>query len=85
MPVPETQPTCLLYLLAVGKEHEVVLPLCEPEPSDDDLVLWMRDRVVRGLRVTRHSGDDAFTFVVNFAHVVGARVAPYSETRSYSF
>lgn len=83
--VTEIQPTCLLYLLAVGKEHEIVLALCEPAPSDDDVVLWMRDRVVRELRVSRHGGDEVFTFVVNFAHVVAARVAPYGEARSYSF
>jgi hypothetical protein len=85
VPVSDKEPTCLLYLLAVGKEHELVLPLCDPAPSDDDLVLWMRDRVVRGLRVGRHGSGDPFTFVVNFAHVVAARIAPYSENRYYSF
>jgi hypothetical protein len=85
VPVSEIQPTCLLYLLAAGKEHEIVLALCEPAPTDDDIVLWIRDRVVRELRVSRPGGDEVFTFVVNFAHVVAARVAPYSESRSYSF
>jgi hypothetical protein len=45
----------------------------------------MREGTVRGLRVSRHGERETFTFVVNFAHVVGARVAAYSDSRTSSF
>jgi hypothetical protein len=45
----------------------------------------MREGTVRALTVSRHSDEKTSTLVVNFAHVVGARIAPHSETRSSSF
>lgn len=78
-------PVCLLYLLTVGKEHELVLRVYGQAPTEDDLLTWMRDGVVRGILASRHNDNETFTFVVNFAHVVGARLAPYSESRTSSF
>jgi hypothetical protein len=83
--VEDELPVCLLYLLSVGKEHELVLRVYGQAPTEDDLISWMRDGVVRGLRVSRHGERETFTFLVNFAHVVGARVAPYSDSRTSSF
>ena len=76
---------CLLYLLSVGKEHELVLRVYGQAPTEDDLVAWMRDGAVRRIHVSRHNDSETFTFVVNFALVVGARLAPYSESRTSSF
>jgi hypothetical protein len=83
--VTDEGPVCLLYLLSVGKEHELVLRVYGQAPTEDDLMTWMRDGVVRGILVSRHNDNETFTFVVNFAHVVGARLAPYSESRTSSF
>jgi hypothetical protein len=41
--------------------------------------------VVRGLLVAHEGDTETFTFIVNFGHVVAARVAPYSVTRTSSF
>jgi hypothetical protein len=83
--MPDEQPSCLLYLLTVGREHELVLRVSGPAPAEDDLMAWMRDRAVRPLRVSRHGEAEMFTFMVNFGHVVGARVAPYSDSHTSSF
>ncbi|MEN3310085.1 MAG: hypothetical protein V7603_6287 [Micromonosporaceae bacterium] len=78
-------PTCLLYLLSVGKEHELVLRVYDAAPTEEELASWMRDGVVRGLLVAHEGDTETFTFIVNFGHVVAARVAPYSVTRTSSF
>jgi hypothetical protein len=83
--VTDGGPVCLLYLLSVGKEHELVLRVYAEAPTEDDLVSWMRDGVVRGILVSRQHDDETFTLVVNFAHVVCARLAPYSDSRTSSF
>jgi hypothetical protein len=78
-------PSCLLYLLTVGREHELVLRVSGPVPTEDELMSWMHDGAVRPLRVSPHRDAEAFTFMVNFGHVVGARIAPYSDSHSASF
>jgi hypothetical protein len=78
-------PAGLLYLLTVGKEKELVLQLHGSLPTADDIAGWMRDATVRELTVSRPGDEKADTFVVNFGHVVGARIAPYSDTRTGSF
>lgn len=76
---------CLLYLLTTGREHELVLRVSGPVPTDDELMSWMRDGAVRPLLVSSRRDTEAFTFVVNFAHVVAARIAPYSDSQTASF
>jgi hypothetical protein len=44
-----------------------------------------KELVLRELTVSRYSDDETSTLVLNFAHVVGARIAPYSDSRSASF
>jgi len=83
--VIDEMPECLLYLLSVGKEKELVLRVYSKAPTEEDLTTWMREGDVRSLRVSRHGEVDTFTFVVNFAHVVAARIAPYSDARTSSF
>jgi hypothetical protein len=83
--MPDDAPSCLLYLLTVGREHELVLRVFGPAPTEDDLLSWMRDGGVRPLRVSRHGDAETFTFMVNFSHVVGARIAPYSDSHTASF
>ena len=78
-------PSGLLYVLTVGREKELVLRIHGRTPSTQDLFAWMRDATVRELTVSRHGDDETSTLVLNFGHVVGARVAPYSDTRSGSF
>jgi hypothetical protein len=77
-------PSGLLYVLTVGREKELVLRVHGSAPTTEDLFAWMRDGTVQALTVSQH-GDETSTFVLNFGQVVGARVAPYSETRSGSF
>lgn len=83
--MPGKDPAALLYVLTVGREKELVLRIHGSPPSNEDLSAWMRDGTVRSLTVSRYSDDETSILVLNFAHVVGARVAPYSETRSASF
>jgi hypothetical protein len=78
-------PIGLLYLLTIGKEKELVLRLHGSAPTAEDLLHWMRDGTVRVLTVSRYGDDETSTLVLNFGHVVGARIAPYSESRRGSF
>ncbi len=83
--MPDDDPTGLLYVLTVGREKELVLRLHGSPPTSEDLGAWMRDGSVRALIVSRYSDEETSTLLLNFAHVVGARIAPYSESRSTSF
>jgi hypothetical protein len=74
---------CLLYLLTTGREHELVLRVSGPVPTEEELTSWMHDAVVRPLRVSSRRDTEAFTFIVNFAHA--ARIAPYSDSQTASF
>jgi hypothetical protein len=78
-------PQRLLYLLTIGREKELVLRLHGPLPTIDEMSEWMHEAAVRALTVSRHGDDQTSTLLVNFGHVVGARVAPYSDSRSSSF
>ena len=83
--MPTEVPAGLLYLLTVGREKELVLRIHGTAPTDDELYAWLRDGAIRALTVSRYSDDETSTLILNFAHVIGARVAPYSESRSTSF
>jgi hypothetical protein len=78
-------PVGLLYVLTVGREKELVLRLHGSVPTTEDLSHWMRDGTVRSLTVSRYGDEETSVLVLNFGHVVGARVAPYSDSRSGSF
>jgi hypothetical protein len=65
--MPGDEPTALLYVLAAAREEELMLRIHDSPPSNEDLAAWMRDRTVR-----------SSTVLLNFADVVGARIAPYS-------
>jgi hypothetical protein len=79
------QPASLLYLLSVGKEKELALRVHGQVPNEDELAAWMRDGTVARLRVSSHGQHEIFTFLVNFGHIVAARLAPYGADRSASF
>jgi hypothetical protein len=85
MTVDVGEPQGLLYLLTVGREKELVLRLHGPAPTLDEMSEWMREATIRALTVSRHGDDATSTLLVNFGHVVGARLAPYSDSRSGSF
>jgi hypothetical protein len=55
------------------------------EPTEDEIVAWMQKGTVVRLTLSSHGEHDTFTFTVNFSHIVGARLAPYSTSRSASF
>lgn len=80
-------PTCLLYLLVTGIEKELVLQVHGTAPTVAELSAWMRAGSVRPLVVSPHGASDAepSPLLINFGHVIGARLAPYSETRTGSF
>jgi hypothetical protein len=78
-------PVGLLYVLPVGREKELVLRLHGTAPTTEELFHWIRDGTVRALTVSRYGDEETSTLVLNFGHVVGARVAPYSESRRGSF
>jgi hypothetical protein len=83
--MPDEAPSCLLYLLTVGREHELVLRVLGPAPTEDEVMSWMRGGEVRPLRVSPHRDAEAFTFMVNFRQVIGARIAAYSDSHTASF
>ena len=83
--MPGKDPTALLYVLTVGREKELVLRIHDAPPSSTDLAAWMHEGTVRPLTVSRFSDEETSTLLLNFAHVVGARIAAYSESRSASF
>jgi len=84
--MPSDIPSGLLYVLTVGREKELVLRVHGTVPTSEDLLSWIREGAVRALTVSRHHSDEeTSTLVLNFAHVIGARIAPYSETRSGSY
>jgi hypothetical protein len=78
-------PVGLLYVLTVGREKELVLRLHGSAPTTEDLFDWMRDGTVRRLTVSRYGDEETSILVLNFGHVVGARIAPFTESRSGSF
>jgi hypothetical protein len=78
-------PIALLYVLSVGKEKELALQLHGQAPNEDELANWMRDGTIARLQVSSHGERDTFTLLVNFGHVVAARLAPYGADRSASF
>lgn len=78
-------PAGLLYLLSVGKEKELILRVHGTLPSPEDLANWMEHGSVVSFRVSHGGEPGTFTYVINFAHVVGARSAPYTTTRISSF
>jgi hypothetical protein len=78
-------PTSLLYLLSVGKEKELALQIHGTPPTEDQLASWMQNGSVSRLRVSSHGEKETFTLLVNFAHIVAARLAPYGTSRSASF
>jgi hypothetical protein len=79
------RPSALLYLLSVGREKELALQVHDQVPNDDELANWMRDGTIARLQVSSHGEPQKFTLVVNFTHVVAARLAPYGAARSASF
>lgn len=78
-------PTCLLYLLTVGRDKELVLRVHGSELSAELLTAWMVEESVHPLTVSRFGDEETSTLLLNFRHVIGARLAPYSDTRSGSF
>ncbi|WP_433618532.1 hypothetical protein ACQP2P_21425 [Dactylosporangium sp. CA-139114] len=78
-------PTCLLYLLTVGREKELVLRVHGTDLSLEQLTTWMAEESVHPLTVSRFGDEQTSTLLLNFRHVVGARLAPYSDTRTGSF
>jgi len=80
-------PSCLLYLLVTGIEKELVLQVHGTAPTAEELSEWMRAGSVRPLVVSPHgaAGTEPSPLLINFRHVIGARLAPYSETRTGSF
>jgi hypothetical protein len=78
-------PSHLLYLLTVGREKELALQLHDEGPTEDEIVSWMKAGAVVRLTASSQGEVEAFGLVVNFGHVVAARIAPYSASRSASF
>ncbi|WP_182900523.1 hypothetical protein [Microbispora sp. H10830] len=78
-------PSGLLYLLSVGKEKELILRVHGTMPTAEKLVSWMQQGTVVSLQISHEGEPSPFTYVVNFRHVVAARLAPYTTTRISSF
>ncbi|MEU0561308.1 hypothetical protein [Dactylosporangium sp. NPDC006015] len=78
-------PTCLLYLLTAGRDKELLLRVHGTEITIEQLTAWMTQETVHPLTVSRFGDELVSTLLVNFKHVIGARIAPYSETRTGSF
>jgi len=82
---PSGSPACLLYLLPMGHDREVVLALHGSTPADDELALWLASGASVTLTVSREGIGDAFSVIVNFATIVLVRTAPYTVGRHVTF
>jgi hypothetical protein len=78
-------PAGLLYLLSVGKEKELILRIHGTLPTAEQLVTWMQKGAIVPLEVSHEGEQETFTYVVNFTHVVAARLASYTTARSVTF
>ena len=78
-------PIFLLYLLTVGREKELVLRLHGDAVTAEMLSAWMNEGAVRGLTVSRFGDEETSTLLINFRYVIGARLAPYTQSRTSSF
>ncbi len=78
-------PSSLLYLLTVGRDRELVLRLHDDRVTTDMLTAWMQEGAVHALTVSRLGDDTTSTLLINFRHIVGARLARYTDTRTSSF
>lgn len=78
-------PTALLYLLTVGRDKELVLRLHDDAVTTETLSAWMEAGTVQALAVSRLGSEATSTLLINFRHIVGARLATYSDTRTSSF
>jgi len=81
----QNDPAALLYLLSVGKEKELILRLHGTPPSTEQLLTWMERGSVVTLEVSHPGEPDTFRYVINFSHVVGARLSPYTTARLSTF
>ena len=81
----EGPPSCLLYLLPVGQEREVVLALHGTTPDVRDLSTWIAGRAVVIFTTSREGVEGTCTVCVAFAHVLLARVSAYTATRHSTF
>ncbi|MEU8039454.1 hypothetical protein [Streptosporangium sp. NPDC049078] len=77
----DTEPTCELHLRIFGQPHDLMLRLHGPEPTEDELMGWMRDGSVIRLKVTETAGRTPHTMLVNFSSVVFAWICPYQSGR----
>lgn len=78
-------PAGLLYLLSVGKEKELILRVHGTMPTVEQLATWIEQDAVVTLEVSHEGEQETFTYVVNFGHVVAARLASYSTARIGTF
>jgi hypothetical protein len=54
-------------------------------PSDDELASWMQDGRVSPLLIAEQGSNEPYTLLVNFSHVVAARMFPVKHGRGVSF
>ncbi|MFI5907951.1 hypothetical protein [Dactylosporangium sp. NPDC051541] len=78
-------PVWLLHLLTAGREKELVLRVHDADLSRQQLAEWMEAGAVHPLTVSRSGDEQTSTLLVNFRHVVGARLAQYGDGRSSAF
>jgi hypothetical protein len=84
-PMTMKTPSGLLYLLSVGKEKELILQIHGPMPTVEQLLGWMEQSKVVPLQVSHENEQETFTYMVNFTHVVAARLASYTTGRTGTF
>ena len=70
------KPTGELHLRTTGHTTDWTLLLVGDPPTEDDIATWMQDGAVTPIQVAEPGTHEPHTLLVNFAHVVAARLLP---------
>lgn len=72
----DSQPTGELHLRVAGRSSDWTLILHGEPPNEDQVASWMQEGMVARVLVAEQGTAEPYTLLVNFAHVVSARLVP---------
>jgi hypothetical protein len=81
----DSRPTGELHLRVVGQTTEWNLLLHGEPPTEDELTSWMQEGMVIRVLVAEQGSNEPYTLLVNFTHVVSARVFGATRGRGVRF
>jgi hypothetical protein len=72
----DSKPTGELHLRMVGQTTDWRLLVHGESPTEDELASWMQEGMVARILVAEQGSNEPHTLLVNFSHVVSARLFP---------